>query len=97
MPSHARAVDLTRCSPYADHLGDGIVQLSFTLPVPLRRWPRARRRWSWRRRWASSTPEVVHYQELTEGYTYFVMFGAAATQTVDYAVAAAARASTSST
>ena len=29
-------------------------------------------------------PEVVHYQELTDGYTYFVMFGQA-TQTVDYA------------
>ncbi len=26
--------DLARVKPYADHLGDGIVQLSFTLPVP---------------------------------------------------------------
>ncbi len=29
-------------------------------------------------------PEVVHYQELTDGYTYFVMFGEGK-QTVDYA------------
>ena len=29
-----REVDFTRVKPYADHLGDGILQLSFTLPVP---------------------------------------------------------------
>ena len=29
-------------------------------------------------------PEVVHYEELTEGYTYFVMYGRC-TETVDYA------------
>ena len=29
-------------------------------------------------------PEVVHYEQLTEGYTYFVMYGAAL-QTVDFA------------
>jgi len=28
------AVDLKRIKPYGDHLGDGAVQLSFTLPVP---------------------------------------------------------------
>ena len=27
-------LDLERVKPYADHLGDGIVQFSFTLPVP---------------------------------------------------------------
>ena len=32
--ARAAQVDLTRVKPYADHLGDGIVQLSFTLPVP---------------------------------------------------------------
>ena len=29
-----REVDLAAVSPYADHLGDGLVQMSFTLPVP---------------------------------------------------------------
>ena len=29
-----REVDLAAVKPYADHLGDGLVQLSFTLPVP---------------------------------------------------------------
>ena len=29
-----REPDPTSVRPYADHLGDGLVQLSFTLPVP---------------------------------------------------------------
>ena len=29
-----REVDLHKVQPYADHLGDGLVQMSFTLPVP---------------------------------------------------------------
>jgi beta-lysine 5,6-aminomutase beta subunit len=77
-----RAVDLTRVKPYADHLGDGIVQLSFTLPVP---YGLAARRAA--QELASAMgfehPEVVHYQRLTDGYTYFVMFGECR-QTVDY-------------
>jgi beta-lysine 5,6-aminomutase beta subunit len=77
------AVDLTRVKPYADHLGDGIVQLSFTLPVP---YGLAARQAA--QELASAMgfeqPEVVHYQRLTEGYTYFVMFGECR-HTVDYA------------
>ena len=34
------------------------------------------RRSSSRRRMGFEEPEVVHYEELTEGYTYFVMYGA---------------------
>ena len=34
LAEHTPPVDLTRVRPYGDHLGDGIVQLSFTLPVP---------------------------------------------------------------
>ncbi len=29
-----REPDLSAVRPYADHLGDGLVQMSFTLPVP---------------------------------------------------------------
>jgi beta-lysine 5,6-aminomutase beta subunit len=67
-------VDLSAVKPYADHLGDGLVQMSFTLPVP----------YSLAARTAAlkliakigfAEPEVVHYEELTEGYTYFVMYG----------------------
>jgi beta-lysine 5,6-aminomutase beta subunit len=67
-------VDLARVKPYADHLGDGIVQLSFTLPVP---YGLAARRAAEELAAAMGfeDPEVVHYQRLTDGYTYFVMFG----------------------
>ncbi len=82
-PDGARAVDLSRVRPYADHLGDGIVQLSFTLPVPYGLAAR-RAAQEWAAQMGFEHPEVVHYQELTHGYTYFVMF-AESRQTVDYA------------
>ncbi len=69
-----REVDLTAVRPYADHLGDGLVQMSFTLPVP---YSLAARRAALELAAAMGfqEPEVVHYQQLTEGYTYFVMYG----------------------
>ncbi|HTB71319.1 MAG TPA: OAM dimerization domain-containing protein [Solirubrobacteraceae bacterium] len=80
--SSPREVDLARVRPYADHLGDGIVQLSFTLPVPYGLAARVAAR-EWAAKMGFEHPEVVHYQELTDGYTYFVMF-AESKQTVDY-------------
>ena len=69
--------------PYADHLGDGIIQLSFTLPVP---YGLAARKAAQElgAKMGLEHPEVVHYQPLTDGYTYFVMYGQC-THTVDYA------------
>jgi beta-lysine 5,6-aminomutase beta subunit len=78
-----RAVDLERVRPYADHLDDGIVQLSFTLPVPYGLAARKAAQ-EWAAKVGFEHPEVVHYKELTDGYTYFVMF-AESKQTVDYA------------
>ncbi len=78
-----RTVDLARVRPYADHLGDGLVQLSFTLPVPYGLAARKAAQ-EWAAKIGFEHPEVVHYQELTDGYTYFVMF-AESKQTVDYA------------
>jgi beta-lysine 5,6-aminomutase beta subunit len=78
-----REVDLARVKPYADHLGDGIVQFSFTLPVPYGLAARKAAQ-ELAAKMGFEHAEVVHYQELTDGYTYFVMFGEA-TQTVDYA------------
>jgi beta-lysine 5,6-aminomutase beta subunit len=77
-----REVDLAAVKPYADHLGDGLVQLSFTLPVP---YSLAARRAALELagKMGFDEPEVVHYEQLTEGYTYFVMYGAC-TQTVDF-------------
>jgi beta-lysine 5,6-aminomutase beta subunit len=78
-----RAVDLQRVNPYADHLGDGILQLSFTLPVP---YGLAARRAAQELalKMGLEHPEVVHYQGLTDGYTYFVLF-AECPHTIDYA------------
>jgi beta-lysine 5,6-aminomutase beta subunit len=79
-----REVDLTAVKPYADHLDDGLVQMSFTLPVP---YSLAARKAALELagKMGFDSPEVVHYQELTPGYTYFVMFGNC-THTVDYSV-----------
>jgi beta-lysine 5,6-aminomutase beta subunit len=81
--SAVRKIDLSRVKPYADHLGDGIVQFSFTLPVPYGLAARKAAQ-EWAAKMGFTHPEVVHYQELTDGYTYFVMFGESA-QTVDFA------------
>jgi len=69
-----REVDLSSVRPYADHLDDGLVQLSFTLPVP---YSLAARRAALEllAGMGFEEPEVVHYEELTDGYTYFVMYG----------------------
>jgi beta-lysine 5,6-aminomutase beta subunit len=77
-----REVDLAAVKPYADHLGDGLVQLSFTLPVP---YSLAARKAALELagKMGFSAPEVVHYEQLTEGYTYFVMYGTCA-QTIDF-------------
>ena len=77
-----REVDLTAVRPYADHLDDGLVQMSFTLPVP---YSLAARRAALElaARMGFEEPEVVHFEELTKGYTYFVMYGRC-TATVDF-------------
>jgi beta-lysine 5,6-aminomutase beta subunit len=78
-----KPVDLTQVKPYGDHLGDGIVQMSFTLPVPYGLAARKAAQ-ELAAKMGFEHPEVVHYQELTDGYTYFVMFGECSA-TVDYA------------
>src|SRR5579871_5578860 len=78
-----RKVDHGAVRPYADHLGDGLVQLSFTLPVP---YSLAARRAALElaAKMGFDEPEVVHYEQLTPGYTYFVMYGRCV-QSIDFA------------
>jgi beta-lysine 5,6-aminomutase beta subunit len=80
--SPRREVDLTKVKPYADQLGDGIMQLSFTLPVPYGASAR-HAALELAGKLGLEHPEVVHFQELTNGYTYFVMFGECV-HTVDF-------------
>jgi beta-lysine 5,6-aminomutase beta subunit len=77
-----REVDPAAVRPYADHIGDGLVQMSFTLPVP---YSLAARRAALELagRMGFEEPEVVHFEQLTPGYTYFVMYGRC-TATVDF-------------
>jgi beta-lysine 5,6-aminomutase beta subunit len=77
-----REVDLKAVKPYADHLGDGLVQMSFTLPVP---YSLAARKAAMEllAKIGFEEPEVVHYEQLTEGYTYFVLYGRCV-QSVDF-------------
>jgi beta-lysine 5,6-aminomutase beta subunit len=77
-----KEVDLTAVKPYADHLGDGLVQMSFTLPVPHSLAAR-KAALELAGRMGFEEPEVVHYEPLTDGYTYFVMYGRCS-QTVDF-------------
>ena len=77
-----REVDLARVKPYADRLDDGLTQVSFTLPVPYGKAAR-RAAMALASKMGLEHPEVVHYQALTNGYTYFVVFGEC-THTVDF-------------
>jgi beta-lysine 5,6-aminomutase beta subunit len=68
--------------PYGDHLGDGIVQLAFTLPVP--HGPAARKAaLELAAKLGLDRAEVVHHQRLLDGYTHFLLYGHVS-QTVDY-------------
>ncbi len=60
--------------PYADHRDDGIVQVSFTLPLSYSRSARIAAL-EIAGRMGLSRAEVVHYQPVTDGYTYLVLYG----------------------
>lgn len=74
-------MDLTKVKPYGDTLNDGMVQLSFTLPVPYGdKAIEAAKRLV--RSMSIEEPSVVYSKDLS-GFTYFIVYGRA-TQTVDY-------------
>ena len=74
-------VDLTKVKPYGDTLNDGMVQLSFTLPVPYGdEAVEAARQLV--RKMGIEEPSVVYSKDLV-GFTYFIVYGKA-TQTVDF-------------
>jgi len=75
-------VDLTKVKPYGDTLNDGMVQLSFTLPVPFgAEADEAARRLAMKM--GLEEPSVVHSEDLGIGYTMFVVYGKCQ-HTVDY-------------
>jgi beta-lysine 5,6-aminomutase beta subunit len=87
-PADAERRDgLEHVKPYADHHGDGIVQLSFTLPVPDGIAAR-KAALELASKMGFQHPEVVHHERLTDTHTYFVMYGHTV-HSCDYATLAA--------
>lgn len=75
-------IDLTRVKPYGDTLNDGMVQLSFTLPVPPGDEANEAAR-QLAKKMGFDEPSVVYSKDLGIGYTYFVVYGKTI-HTVDY-------------
>jgi len=77
---------LHRVRPYGDHLDDGVVQLGFTLPVPDGA-PARKAALQLAQAMGLARAEVVHQQRLTQGFTYFMVYGKCIA-TVDFAALA---------
>lgn len=75
-------IDLTKVKPYGDALNDGMVQMSFTLPIPAGDEATEAAR-QLMRKMGFEEPSVVYSHDLGVGYTYFVMYGKCQ-HTVDY-------------
>ena len=74
--------DFKRVKPYGDTLNDGMVQLSFTLPVSCGEAAReAARRLA--AKMGLEESQVYHMADLGEGFTYFIVYGKCV-HTVDY-------------
>ena len=67
-------VDLTKVKPYGDTMNDGMVQLSFTLPVPYGEEANEAAR-VLVKKMGLDEPNVVFSKDLGIGYTYFVVYG----------------------
>lgn len=75
-------VDLTRVKPYGDTLNDGMMQMSFTLPIPYGDEAKEAARLL-AKKMGLEEPEVVNYSDLGVGYTFFIVYGKCQ-HTVDY-------------
>jgi len=80
--SELQKVDLTRVKPYGDTLNDGMMQLSFTLPVPYGEEANEAAR-QIAKKMGLEEPNVVYSSDLGVGYTFFVLYGKCQ-HTVDY-------------
>ncbi len=78
----ASTIDLTKIKPYGDTFNDGMVQTSFTLPVPdgEETWEAAK---ILAKKMGLDEPAVVFHKDLGIGYTYVIVYGKCQ-HTVDY-------------
>ncbi|QQY79914.1 beta-lysine 5,6-aminomutase beta subunit [Keratinibaculum paraultunense] len=80
--SQVAQVDLTKVKPYGDTLNDGMVQTSFTLPVPYGdEATEAARQLA--KKMGLDEPSVVYSKDLGMNFTYFIVYGKCI-HTVDY-------------
>lgn len=75
-------VDLTKVKPYGDTMNDGMIQMSFTLPVPAGAEAVEAAK-TLVKKMGLDEPSVVFFKDLGIGYTYFVVYGKCQ-HTVDY-------------
>lgn len=75
-------VDLTKVKPYGDTMNDGMMQLSFTLPIPYGEEASEAAK-ILAKKMGLDEPAVVFSKDLGIGYTYFVLYGKCQ-HTVDY-------------
>lgn len=66
--------DLSAVRPYGDTLDDGMVQTSFSLPVPYGEQARAAAQ-QVAMSMQLQDPQVYHMKDLGDGYTYFIVYG----------------------
>jgi beta-lysine 5,6-aminomutase beta subunit len=69
----AAILNFAEVKPYADMLNDGLMQMSFTLPLP---YSLAANKAAelLATKMGLLNPEVIHSKELTKGYTYFIVY-----------------------
>ena len=68
------ALDLTKVKPYGDTMNDGMMQFSFTLPIPLSEESKEAAK-QLLIKMGIDEPQVVSAQDLGVGYTFFIMYG----------------------
>ena len=74
--------DLTKVKPYGDTMNDGMMELTFTLPVPYgEEASEAAKQLA--KKMGLDEPAVVHTSDMGGGFTFFVLYGKCQ-HTVDY-------------
>jgi beta-lysine 5,6-aminomutase beta subunit len=76
------SLDLTKVKPYGDTLNDGMMQFSFTLPIPYSDEAKEAAR-LYLLKMGVDEPQIVHYEDLGVGCTFFVAYGKG-THTIDF-------------
>ncbi len=67
-------VDLTKVKPYGDTMNDGMMELTFTLPIPYGEEASEAAK-QLVRKMGLDEPAVVFSKDLGIGYTFFIMYG----------------------